>query len=143
MKRYLVLACATAAALAVSGSAAASVPTPVTITAQTVFGTPGTFQTSGAGLCATGTTTDQTSVSGFKSGNHTIYHVQKTFTCDDGSGTFTALLQVFSSGGGDSFSWNIVSGTGAYTNLHGSGSGVGVGFPGGIDDTYVGSVHFN
>lgn len=145
-KRYaasFVAVLAVTIALVGAGSARGTSGTPVTITAQTVFGNPGTFQTSGAGLCASGTTTDQTSVSALPSPNHTLFHVRKTFTCDDGSGTFTALLQVFSSGGNDSFSWSIVGGTGTYANLRGSGSGVGIGFPGGIDDTYVGSVHFN
>lgn len=137
-----ILAAATVS-LATTRTAGATSGSPVTISAHTVFGTPGAFQTSGAGLCLTGTTTDQTSVSGFHSNNHILFHVLKTFTCDDGSGTFTALLQVFASGTSDSFTWNILSGTGAYTNLHGTGSGVGLEGPNEVDDFYTGSVHFN
>ena len=43
----------------------------------------------------------------------------------------------------DSFTWNILSGTGAYANLRGSGSGVGDELPTAIDDHFAGAVHFN
>jgi len=43
----------------------------------------------------------------------------------------------------DSFTWNILRGTGAYTKLHGSGSGVGDELETGINDHFTGSVHFD
>ena len=141
---------AVAVALVATATAGATVGTPVTISGQTTFGSPGTFATSpGSGLCATGTTSDsnigQLSITGGQSGRHVIFHDQKTFTCDDGSGTFTMDLQVMLVVGNptDSFSWRIVSGTGAYTNLHGTGSGVGLELENGVDDTYTGSVFFS
>jgi len=154
-KRFLVAASvATLAAvtvvMAMAGTAGASGGTPLTITGQTTFGSPGTFQTSvGSGLCATGTTSDSNIgnlfTTGGQSNRHLIFHNQKTFTCDDGSGTFTMNLQVMLVFGNptDSFSWTIVSGTGAYTNLHGTGSGVGLELGNGVDDTYTGSVFFS
>jgi hypothetical protein len=140
------------AALVAAGSVQASTPsTPLTISGQTIFANGfGTFTTSaGSGVCATGITTDTSLgamfVTGGHSGNHINFHDLKTFTCDDGTGTFTADLQVMLAFGSpaDSFRWNIISGTGAYTNLHGTGSGVGLQLPGEVDDTYTGSVHFN
>lgn len=130
-----------------AGSALAAAPTPVTIEVLTIFSNGyGNFATSpGAGLCPTGTTTDVTLATGWQSGRLNNFHVLKTFTCDDGSGTFTAEVQahyVFGSPT-DSFQWAIVSGTGAYTNLHGAGGGVGYQFPGGVFDVFNGKVHFD
>lgn len=134
----LLAAAVVATAALAAGSAQAAPPTSVVIQGHTVFADGyGTFTTSGAGLCASGTTTDQLLVSG--GGGKTLFHVLKTFTCDDQSGTFVVNLQAVAA---PVFRWNVVSGTGAYTNLHGSGSGVGVGFLGGVDDTYTGMVHF-
>jgi hypothetical protein len=141
---------AASVALMATATAGASVGTPLTISGQTTFGSPGTFQTSpGSGLCATGATSDgnigQLFSTGGQSNRHIIFHDQKTFTCDDGSGTFTMNLQVMLVFGNptDSFSWRIVSGTGAYTNLHGTGSGVGLEGVNEVADSYTGSVFFS
>ena len=134
------------AALAGAGSALATTPTPVTIEVITSFETgTGTFTTSGAGLCASGTTTDQVFGSGLANGFRGNFHDRKTFTCDDGSGTFTANVQahlVFRAPA-DTFTWNILSGTRAYTNLHGSGNGIGDQLPTKIVDHFTGAVHFD
>lgn len=139
------LAGATVAALAGAGSALATPPTPVTIEVITASPAGGTFTTSGAGLCPSGTTTDQESGTGGQSGSHANCHDLKTFTCADGSGTFTANVQAQLTFGApaDSFTWNIPSGTGAYANLRGSGTGVGDELPTAIDDHFAGAVHFN
>ena len=114
----------------------------MTIEVQTNFDT--RTGTSGAGLCASGTTTDVTNASGFQSGNHTLFLDLKTFTCADGSGTFTANVQAHAPADapGDAFTWNILSGTGAYVNLHATGSGSGDSVPAGTSDHFVGAVHF-
>lgn len=90
-------------------------------------------------------TSDVVSTTGGRNTNHVNFHHQKTFTCADGSGTITADLQVTFrfDNNADSFNWTIISGTGAFTNLRGSGSGVGLELPGEVDDTFTGSVHFN
>src|SRR5215472_9316314 len=139
------LAGATVAALAGAGSALATTPTPVTIKVITSSPAGGTFTTSGAGLCSSGTTTDQNFGTGGQSGFHVNFHDRKTFTCADGSGTFTANVQAHLIFGApaDTFTWNILSGTGAYTYLRGSAHGVGDELPMGIDDHFVGAVHFN
>jgi hypothetical protein len=137
---------AAVAAFAGAGSALATTPTPVTIEVKSLFATgTGTFTTSGAGLCPSGTTTDQVFATGFQSGSLVNFHDLKTFTCADGSGTFTANVQaqlIFGSPT-DSFTWNILSGTGAYTNLRGSGTGVGDQLPTEVDDHFTGAVHFD
>jgi hypothetical protein len=141
-----VLAGAAVAVIASAGSALATPPTPVTIEVITSFATgTGTFTTSGAGLCPSGTTTDQNFGTGGQSGFHANFHDRKTFTCADGSGTFTANVQAHLIFGSptDSFTWNILSGTGAYTNLHGSGNGVGDQLPTEIVDHFTGAVHFD
>ena len=136
---------AAVAALASAGPALATIPTPVTIEVITASPTGGTFTTSGAGLCPSGTTTDQDVGTGGQSGSHANFHDLKTFTCADGSGTFTANVQAQLIFGAptDSFTWNIVGGTGAYANLRGSGNGVGDELPTEIDDHFAGAVHFN
>jgi len=147
LARACVATLAATVALAAAGSVGATTGPPVTISGQTIFGNGfGTFTTSpGSGLCASGVTTDTVSVSGGQSNNHLIFHNIKTFTCDDGSGTFTMKLEVMLVFGNpaDSFSWTVMSGTGAYTNLHGTGQGVGLELPSEVDDSYTGSVHFN
>jgi len=105
----------------------------------------GTFTTSGAGLCPSGTTSDQGFGAPPRGETHANFHVRKTFTCADGSGTFTANIQAHLIFGAptDSFTWNILRGTGAYTNLHGSGSGIGDELATEVDDHFVGAVHFD
>ena len=139
------LAGATVVAFAGAGSALATTGTPVTIEVITASPAGGTFTTSGAGLCPSGTTTDQEFGTGGQSGGHINFHVLKTFTCADGSGTFTANVQAHLIFGSptDSFTWNILSGTGKYTNLHGSGSGVGDELETGVNDHFAGAVHFD
>jgi len=140
------LAGAAIAGFAGAGSALATTPTPVTIEVTSSAETgAGTFTTSGAGLCPSGTTSDQIFGTGFQSGRLANFHDLKTFTCADGSGTFTANVQaqlIFGSST-DSFTWNILRGTGAYANLHGSGSGVGDELDTGVIDHFTGSVHFD
>jgi hypothetical protein len=139
------LAGVTVAALAGAGSALATTPTPVTIEVITASPEGGTFTTSGGGLCPGGTTTDQEFGTGGQSGFQANFHDLKTFTCADGSGTFTVNVQAQLIFGAptDSFTWNILSGTGAYANLRGSGTGVGEELPTAIDDHFVGGVHFD
>jgi hypothetical protein len=134
------------AAFAGTGSALATTPAPVTIEVQTSAATgTGTFTTSGAGLCPSGTTSDQVRGTPPQPKTHANFHDLKTFTCADGSGTFTANVQAhlrFDSPT-DSFTWNILRGTGAYTKLHGLGSGVGEELETGINDHFTGAVHFD
>ena len=75
-------------------------------------------------------------------GRATTFHLFKTLTCDDGSGTLT--IRVEASGvfgfGGTIGGWIVVGGTGDYATTRGGGSIVGTGFDGGIDDHYTGTL---
>lgn len=78
---------------------------------------------------------------GWQSGSAVNLTVGKDFTCDDGSGTFSAKLQVrIDFAEGVAFRWVITGGTGAYQNLHGAGSG----FVVPVDtDIYQGGLHID
>ena len=93
-------------------------------------------------ICGTGEVeTTFVKPSGFQSNQHLILKVGKLFTCDDGTGTFSAKLEVrIDFDTGVSFQWVIKGGTGDYERLRGSGSGFVV-----TDDTdvYQGGLHIN
>jgi hypothetical protein len=101
----------------------------------------GVFTSDGSVVCASGTTSNNTFGSGFQSNRGVIFHVRKTITCDDGSGTFILQLQAragFNVGDMTFGPWVVLSGTGDYANLHGSGTVTGTALPGGVSDLYVG-----
>lgn len=95
-------------------------------------------------ICESGSTIDVFfKVSGFQSQTGINFQDIKRFTCDDGSGEFFVKLQVRLDRKGDNFNWNIVGGTGAYENLHGTGSGIGLPIPDGVLDLYDGKLHID
>jgi hypothetical protein len=109
----------------------------VTITSHMTFNFPdpntGDFTTSGPAtdsglICPAGTVLDTSLVfGGFQSGRGFQVLVRKTFTCNDGSGTFFVKLQVHAANDGtESFTWVAQGGTGAYESLRGSGTGFSV-----------------
>jgi hypothetical protein len=117
-------------ALAVAPAAYAQDPTIVTDITFPEEGEPfGTFAAT-APLCPSGTFVDQFVGGGgaFRSG-HVFYHastVRKTFTCADGSGTFTILFHPQFSpatpeGCFEAGPFAVVGGTGAYAKLRGHG----------------------
>lgn len=132
---------------AVIGPVTAAEPRPqgVTIVSPMVVpGNPnyGTFTTSGSTLiCGSGHVID-TRLVVLRGSLDTdfVITVNKTFTCDDGSGAFFARLLVRSSGGCETFTWAILGGTEAYRGLFGLGSGSTVPFEGGVTNTYRGYV---
>ncbi len=97
-------------------------------------------------LCASGTVDDVSIVSsGPQNGTFVILHVLKRFICDDLSGTFDVRLVVklnlttrYTTA-----RWNVVSGTGNYTHLHGNGSLEGTPIVPGVSihDVYDGNMH--
>src|SRR5712691_2334350 len=122
--------------------AAATPPEAVQITGPIDVTGTGTFTATGP-VCLSGAVdTSLDKVVGGQSGKQIQILVIHGFTCDDGSGTFEVLLQVhlvfdpFS----DVFTWNVLSGTGAYQKLHGTGTGFGVPTATGIFDTYTGAM---
>lgn len=155
MRRYLLgITVALVAALAVlAAPAGATPPSGVEIEVDTLFAGTGTFTATGAAvddgvLCATGDTLDVFGmVSGMGPKGFNIQTV-KEFTCDDLSGSFFVKLQVkvfFAGPVLSSFNWVVMDGDGAYTDLHGSGDGVGLPPNSGFDilDVYTGQMHID
>lgn len=134
------------AALTAAG-ASATPPVPVSIAAQTVDAAngdaSGPFTASGP-VCPSGMTyTESRDTAGFERGFGGQIRVTKLFVCDDGSGSFELKLNVairfapFS----DTYRWVVVGGTGAYENLHGTGSGTGTPTDDFLLDEYTGTMH--
>ena len=105
---------------------------------------PGTFTTSGAGLCRRGTSRDKVLMVPRHSGGHWSFHFRKTFTCADRSGTFVTEETGLRLDGAVKWHgrWTIVAGTGAYAALSGAGTLVGDELPGSVNDHLVGSISF-
>ncbi len=113
----------------------------------------GTFETSGAAsergmVCRGGVVTDLVEIDSGAVGRGELvdFTVPKQLACDDGSGTFTATLEIHADleTGTESFSWVITGGTGAYAGLRGEGHG---GTQSPATDTYLntywGSVRYD
>ena len=116
---------------------------------------PGPFVASGPAvddglICDTGTVFDTVGkVTGFSQNGFNFQGI-KHFICDDGSGEFYVNLQArIDYTKGVTFNWNVISGTGAYEDLHGAGHGVGIpGVPCGdpyecVLDLYDGGLHID
>ena len=119
---------------------------PVTIVSDmAVVGLPhnlGTFDTVRGPICMLGTVADTRLVwiVGGPEVNPYVLIVNKTLTCDDGTGAFFARLLVRGYGGVETFTWVILGGTGRYHDLFGLGGGSTVPFEGGggVTNTYTG-----
>jgi len=102
----------------------------------------GVFTSDGSVVCASGTTSNDAFASGFQSDRGLIFHVRKTITCDDGSGTFILLIQAslgFNGGfEATSGTWVVLSGTGRYSTLRGQGTVIGTEMESGVSDAYEG-----
>jgi hypothetical protein len=127
---------ATFAVIAAVAPVVAASPQQVTIVSHVTFNPDGPnygdFDASGAAvdndaICPSGTFVDTgIRFAGFQSPRGVVQlQVAKTFTCDDGSGTFDVKMQIQADfdTGIESFRWTIMGGTGAYGSLRGSGSG--------------------
>ena len=140
---------------AVIGIAAAALWAPVasaaipvtTITLSSTFGGAETFTATGGIVCDSGTAvTDPIFVAGFGRQGRGVgtFHLVKTLTCDDGSGTFKLLVDAAASpnSGGTVGGFAAGQGTGDYVGLHGGGQLVGTSFPdgSGITDIYTGRL---
>jgi len=70
------------------------------------------------------------------------FHLIKTLTCDDGSGTFQILIDASTapSSPGTLGGFAVVGGTGDYAGLRGAGSLVGTATNDGIIDVYMGHL---
>jgi hypothetical protein len=116
----------------------------VTVDVHGTFDSPtGTFTARGP-ICGSGITSDVVVVT--SKGPRLYFDDRKTFTCADGSGTFTfhVLASVRPCDQFDHGTWKVVGGTGRYGELRGAGTDIGRYFPGdscnadGIDDIFTG-----
>jgi len=95
-------------------------------------------------ICAAGMVQDvSVSTSGAPSAPYRIIQVLKHFTCADGTFDVNMLVRLDLATHYTTASWHVVSGTGAYASLGGSGSLVGTPIDPGnsIHDVYDGNVH--
>ena len=125
-------------------ASAAAAPT-TTIRIDIVFGPGGSeeFITTGGVLCPSGTAvTDPVFAAGFgRMGRGAAsFHLIKTLTCADDSGTFQIKVNAGPSPTGTVGGFAVVGGTGDYANLRGGGSLVGIATDVGIIDFYTGSL---
>lgn len=133
-------------ALIAAPSVSAGVPTQTTISIHIVFRTGGadeTFTTTGGLLCPSGVAVSdpffQTS-GGQHNGGNVTFHLVKTLTCNDDSGTFKLLVDAASTPTGTVGGFAVGGGTGDHVGIHGGGHLVATGFDGGLDDLYTGMV---
>jgi hypothetical protein len=126
----------------------ASPASSITLTTAIQFGPPanhGTFVAS-APLCPSGTFVDEFETAGGGQSPQFTALLDKTLTCDDGSGTFTIQFHAHfpREDVGGSTPWVVLRGTGAYATLHGTGSltFIHTGPTTGVE-TLTGEVHFD
>jgi hypothetical protein len=139
--------------------ASATPPTDVEIVATAFWEGPSAgfseFSLTGVEGCEGGTTADLLFLGNGRPGVVLNFHVVKLFTCTDGS-TFTLLIRAQTRDLiTDEGTWTVLSGTGRYEELHGTGNLLGIyldesgepvtvpGTDAGITDTYTGSMHID
>jgi len=132
-------------ALVVAPMASAAEPLTTVLTIDIVFDVSEEFTATGGVICESGTA--ETDLHGFTTGGVQgrgvlSFHLVKTLTCDDGSGTFQILVNAPTapSSPGTLGGFAVVGGTGDYTNLRGAGSLVGTATEDGIVDVYMGKL---
>lgn len=112
------------------------------ITLDANFGT-GVETFTAVGFCPAGdSVSSNLSIVGGRGGQ--TFHLDKTLTCADGSGSLTIHVDAATSigtAGGDQGGWSVVSGTGAWAGASGGGRLVGDYTPTGVTDHYTGSLN--
>jgi hypothetical protein len=139
----LALAIGLLGALLVAPTASAAAPATTTIRIDIVFGVSEEFTTTGGVLCPSGAAlTDPIFAAGFgaKGRGAATFHLIKTLTCADGSGTFQIKVDAGPTPTGTIGGFAVVGGTGAYATLSGGGSLVGTATEIGIVDMYEGRL---
>lgn len=128
MRVFSLLVLAGALAVAAASARAGSVEqAPLAEKVSITSAMDGPFNATGHSVCPAGhvATTYNFNVGSFPDGFDLV--VGKTFTCDDGSGTFDVVVtvQVRPQEARNNFRWMITDGTGQYDGLLGSGTGFG------------------
>jgi hypothetical protein len=137
----LVLAVTLAVATNAASAGPALPPTPFKISITSL--PDGAFTATGHGLCPSGeaSTPFAAIARTFPDGSLDL-DVNKTFVCDDGTGSFDMLLfvqlKLVNGQFTDNFRWMITNGTGAYEHFAGFGTGEGVTVDGQLIDQYTG-----
>lgn len=103
------------------------------------------FTASGGVVCDEGTAESDLSVftgGGSKGRGVFTFHLVKTLTCEDGSGTFQIRVDAATAprSPGTIGGFAVIGGTGDYVALRGGGSLVGTATDVGIDDRYTGRL---
>lgn len=103
------------------------------------------FTATGGVVCAAGTAESEGTVftGGGRMGRGVFtFHLVKTLTCDDGSGTFQIRVDAATAptSPGTIGGFAVIGGTGDYVGLRGAGSLVGAGTADGILDRYTGHL---
>lgn len=132
------------ATLLVAPTASAAPPVTV-ITIDVNFTTGETFTATGGVVCDSGiAVTDPVfAAGGGRQGRGVLsFHLIKTLTCDDGSGSFMIRVDAATAptSPGTIGGFAVVGGTGDYSGLHGAGALVGTNRPSGILDVYTGRL---
>ena len=132
-------------ALLVAPMANAAAPPTTVLTIDVVFDVSETFTATGGVICESGTAvTDPVFIAGFGRMGRGVgtFHLIKTLTCDDESGTIQILVNAAGapSSPGTLGGFTVVGGTGDYTGLRGGGSLVGTFNDVGILDVYTGML---
>jgi len=132
-------------ALLVAPVASAAAPPTTVLTIDIVFDVSEEFTATGGVICETGTAvTDPVFAAGFgrMGRGAATFHLIKTLTCDDGSGTFQIRVNAGASPNatGTVGGFSVVAGTGDYAGLRGGGHLVGTFTDDGIVDVYQGML---
>ena len=134
-------------ALLIAPTTSAAAPVVTVLRIDIVFDpvTTEDFTATGGVLCESGTAvTDPVFAAGFGAQGRGVgtFHLIKTLTCDDGSGTFQILVDASTapSSPGTLGGFSVVGGTGDYAGLRGAGSLVGTNTGNGIIDVYTGRL---
>jgi hypothetical protein len=135
------------ATLAAAGPASASTSVPVTIQDTVIIGPfTGTWSASG-GISDSGTLVQPTDFRvGVGAGGFGQVHLVRVMTGSKGTITLVEDNSLTLEPGGTIVStgqWAVIAGTGAYAELHGQGTAVGVVVKGVVTETDTGSVHFD
>ncbi len=132
-------------ALTLAPTASAAPPSVTVLTIDIVFDVSEDFTAESDVICDEGAAV--TDLHGFTGGGRQgrgvfTFHLVKTLTCADGSGTFQILVNAATAPNspGTVGGFTIVGGTGAYENLRGGGSLLGTATDDGIIDVYRGRL---
>ena len=141
MLSLLVLGVTLALATNAASAGPAAPPAPFKISITSV--PDGVFTATGQGVCPSGqASTPFAALARTYTDGSIDLDVNKSFACDDGSGSFDMLLfvrhRMVNGQFTNNFRWMITNGTGAYADLSGFGTGEGVTIRGQALDLYTG-----